>query len=71
MRWTSSKIGAIRNIRKFLIFPREINNEYRWFEWVYIEQIYMVHHYYIDGIRYHSNIWRDVNWLSKWEYMSG
>lgn len=66
MRWKSPRIGDSRVLKKFLLFPRKINNEYRWFETVYIEQIYMVINYTIDGMSFQRDDWHDTNWLNKW-----
>ena len=40
MKWKTPKSGDKRIVSKFLLFPREINNEVRWLEKVKIEQEY-------------------------------
>ena len=42
MRWLSKKpwYGKKRTINKFLLFPLEINNEWRWLESTKIMQVY-------------------------------
>ena len=31
--------GDVRTIKKFLLLPKCINDEVRWLEWAYIEQV--------------------------------
>ena len=41
MRWSSRQklpVGLKRVVKKFLLFPRCFDNEWRWFETVYIKQ---------------------------------
>ena len=41
MKWKVSKIGDVRIIQKFLLFPRRINNEMLWLETISIKQQYI------------------------------
>ena len=39
MRRRHPKLGDIRIVRRFLIFPKRLNYETRWMEWAHIKQI--------------------------------
>ncbi len=59
MRWTNPKLGEQRMIRKFLFFPRRIENETRWLEWASIRQrreIDMTWYLFI------CEMWCDLRW---------
>lgn len=62
MRWKDISIpdeGEIRVIKKYLFFPRKIDGEWRWFEWVKIRQ-----KYYINWIGLWSE-WEDIEWIDE------
>lgn len=64
MRWKKKqksypKDGEIRIVNKFLLFPRVINNEYRWLELVKIEQFYRGYDY-VHGT---GGFWIDKDWI--------
>lgn len=53
MRWRKPQNGDRRTVRKFLIIPRTIGGQTRWFEWATFVQ------------EYHRNAvpqWVDVEW---------
>jgi len=58
MRWKikKPKVGDERLLHKFLFFPREINDEIRWLEWVIIEQRYYFGYDF-------GNHWEDLRWV--------
>lgn len=61
------KAGRKRVKRKFLLFPKVINHELRWFEkamWVQ-EVDYSVKIYGYGGIE-RNYYWKDVEWLDKY-----
>lgn len=51
--------GETRIITRFLLFPKEINNEYRWLESVKIEQFYRGY----DYVRDIGGFWVDKDWV--------
>lgn len=63
MRWKKKikeypKDGDVRIIKRFLLFLKMINNQYRWLEFVKIEQYY--HGY--DYTRNTGGFWIDKEW---------
>jgi len=42
-----------RNVKKFLFFPKTINNEIRWWETAEWKEVWIG-----------CGIWRDVNWIN-------
>lgn len=62
MRWTRKQF---RVLKRFAFLPIEIDEEFRWFEWVYIQQIYNP---------YSSNAsilgWVTKKFVSRHEYLS-
>lgn len=61
MRWKQKpkpKEGDIRIIKKFLFFPKKIEDETRWLESAYIVQEYI--RYQVEwSINY---TWKDISW---------
>ena len=69
MRWKARKArpgpqeGDTRTIRKFLLCPRRLGGEWRWFEWATVRQcLRRVHTYAPDGISSTRLTWCDVAW---------
>lgn len=65
MRWmkknkTTPKDGETRVVSRFLIFPWELSNQYRWLEWVKIKQRYVG--ITCDGCDVSGGYWIDVDW---------
>lgn len=65
MRWINPvyKMGDTRIKTKFLLLPKTISGETRWFERVYYIQKFHVPAY--GGIYTRSYWWEDVMWVSK------
>lgn len=61
MRWGKQKLseGDIRIIEKFLIFPKCIDEEWRWWERVIYEQKYT--NYKFGSFDY---TWIDIKWIN-------
>lgn len=53
MKWKTTIVGEIRNVTKFLWFPKKITGEYRWLETATFKQVY------INGA---INHWEDILW---------
>lgn len=60
MRWIRLKEGERRIIPVFTLFPRCINDEVVWLEWVYILQ--ELHYCFQKGFFYY---WEDLKLLEK------
>lgn len=62
MKWKSNKvnIGQERIEKKFLLFPKCINNEWRWLEKVSYKQRYRRE---LDSSGFYCYLWEDVEWL--------
>lgn len=58
------KIGEIREVEKYLFFPKKINNELRWLEKAIYKQIYTESTYSKEGIEKHFNHWLDLEWVN-------
>ena len=58
---TNQLSNEVRIIKKFLIFPRKINNKCKWFKIVYILQAHKIFGY--DG-----DMWFNVRWATEAEY---
>jgi len=56
MRWKDEFTGEMRTARKFLLFPKEIDNEVRWMEYAYIQQSCFLN-------KKHGKYWKDVAWI--------
>lgn len=56
MRWRNPQKGDYRIIETFLLFPRTIDEETRWFEICYIKQ------------RYNGYLWYDWLFVEKCDY---
>ena len=58
MRWKESRpvAGDTRVKKVYLVFPKCINNEWRWLETAWIKQRFIVRSTAISG-------WEDVCWL--------
>lgn len=65
MRWKkldTRKEGQIRNISKFLVFPKRIGDESRWLERVNIKQSLHLMFDVTSGAQWWE--WRDIEWLT-------
>jgi len=63
MRWKAKKIPVRRIIKRFLIFPKCINGEWKWLEIAYILQNY-------DGYGNWS-AWQDERFMKKEDDLHG
>lgn len=63
MRWEKPKIGEMRVVKKFLLFPKRIDNECRWLEFVEYIQVYNNYDPKMPRIIYNSNHWFDKKWV--------
>jgi hypothetical protein len=68
MRWSykekpSRKEGTTRIITRFLLFPRQINQQWRWLEIAKIEQTYH-NAYFTDNCDLISSWWEDTHWIN-------
>ena len=62
MRWHKGQEpgdGAIRVVRRFLLIPRCIGDEYRWLEWAWIKQVYDAPDYANMG----EGWWMNKEWV--------
>jgi len=60
MRWIKPEIGSTRIVKKFLIFPKTINEDTRWLETVYYRQAYVYDTRACQG----DNLWwADMEWV--------
>lgn len=67
MRWiakSKDNLGNKRTIKRFLIFPREINGEVRWLEIQKIEQELRLIPRYEDGYIHAVSSWEDNKFLN-------
>lgn len=64
MRWKNSIKSDIKIIRRFLLFPRCIGNECRWFEFVKIEQVYTDIDPHENHNKYENEYWFDYRWIN-------
>lgn len=69
MRWKvrskeEPELGETRLIRKFLLFPKRINDEWRWLERALIYQKYISRRALIPEVRHpiYIKCWRDSSW---------
>ena len=60
MRWTKTEIGSTRIVKKFLIFPKTINEDTRWLEKVYYRQNYI---YDTRACQGDDLRWEDMEWI--------
>jgi hypothetical protein len=58
MRWEQPKPWHQRVVRRFLLFPRTIDYETRWFEFALIRQKYV-------ECPYDKGFWLDIAWESE------
>ena len=67
MRWHNlnrSDLGKARTIRRFLLWPRTINNKTRWLEWATIlQEVYRVDLEWADGKISSTYDWCDEKWI--------
>jgi 5'-deoxynucleotidase YfbR-like HD superfamily hydrolase len=67
MRWKSYwnvKEGDIRIKEKFLLFPKRIDNEWRWLEKAKYKQVYERYYFDFDGYYELYNLkWRNKEWI--------
>jgi hypothetical protein len=67
MRWDCKPLpteGDIKIKKKFLLFPKNIDCETRWLEFVEYEQKYERCYYYYQGNRYYNLQWVNKRWLN-------
>ena len=66
MRWKAAKYvspGDIRTVHKFLLIPRLINREWRWFEEVTITQQYKAVDVAMKGGWVKQHRWVNIAWV--------
>ena len=61
MKWKTKpqpepKHNDKRIVKRFLLFPKRLDLEYRWLEWAYIEQHYDAYDFV------HMSSWRTQHW---------
>lgn len=57
------KVGDVRKIRKFLLFPRRIGDEIVWLESVIANQTYVIKHDGFDGYNYVDTVgWETISY---------
>lgn len=58
------KLGDTRIISKFLLFPKYLENELRWLEYVQIEQVYRHTYSCAPGMKPMKTLaWMDQKWI--------
>jgi len=66
MRWEEKRAkqndydGETRIVSKFLLFPRKIGSEWRWWENAKIEQRCS-----FEYDLYHDTFWEDIRWVNE------
>lgn len=68
MRWNkpvyqSPRVGDTRIVKRFLLFPKTLNEETRWLEWAEIMQGFSCFYSWDE----HTFYWEDLDWLSNIE----
>lgn len=59
MRFYESKPGERRIKKRFLILPKKINGEIRWFEFAKWEEICRHKRYHNHGLKWYKSRWVD------------
>ena len=58
MKWLAKyKDGDVRIIKKFLVFPWKLDDEWRWLEYAYIKECY------------YMSMWLEKRWSTYGEYL--
>lgn len=68
MRWKAEKKyepGDTKVIRRFLWEPKELDNEWRWFEKANIKCVAKDTSYTYKGCYHKSISWREIGWADK------
>lgn len=63
MRWLSPEDGMTRIIKRFAIFPIEVNRENRWLEWCYVKQ-----EYYQPRLITMDGYWKSIKFVTEEDY---
>lgn len=61
MKLKVHKIGDKRIVKRFTLFPRQIQDDKRWLETVYIVQVW-------DALGYDGECWFDTRFTTKEKY---
>ena len=72
MKWATKKspeieIGTKRIIRKFLLIPKWLPDEWRWLEFAYIKQGWMIFGGFSGGKIVDCEGWHDVSWANAYD----